>query len=121
MTPYTYTAVITRVIDGDTVKADVDLGFNVWRRDQSFRVLGINAREHDEPGGSEAAANLTALLPAGARILLTSVKADKYGNRYDATIELPGGRDLAALLVADGWAAAWNGQGHKPVPVWPRG
>lgn len=117
---YTYNAIITRVIDGDTVKADVDLGFGTWRKDQSFRLLGVNAREHNVPGGPEATANLTALLPAGTHVALTSVKNDKYGERFDATVTLADGQDLATLLIKDRWAAAWNGQGVRPVPAWPR-
>jgi micrococcal nuclease len=118
--PYTYNASVVRVIDGDTVIMDVDLGFGLWIRGQSFRLLGINAREHDVPGGLEAAANLATLLPAGRVVTITSVKPDKYGSRYDVQIDLMAGQDLSTLLIQTGWAAAWNGQGQKPVPLWPR-
>ena len=30
---YEYRVVIRRVLDGDTVDVDIDLGFNVWLRD----------------------------------------------------------------------------------------
>ncbi len=33
------------VHDGDTFTADVDLGFGVWLKNQSFRLLGINTPE----------------------------------------------------------------------------
>lgn len=118
--PYTYNASVVRVIDGDTVIMDVDLGFDLWIRNQSFRLLGINAREHDVPGGIEAAANLATILPAGRIVAITSVKPDKYGSRYDAQIDLMAGQDLSTLLIQTGWAAPWNGQGVKPVPLWPR-
>jgi endonuclease YncB( thermonuclease family) len=118
--PYTYNAIVQRVIDGDTLVANVDLGFGLMRMAQSFRILGINAREHSMPGGREAAANLATLLPFGTAIVLASVKDDKYGGRYDARITLPDGRDLSGLLVAAEWAAPWDGQGVKPVPAWPR-
>lgn len=113
-------AIVVRVIDGDTVVLDVDLGFDVWQRSQSFRLLGCNAREHDAPGGQEAVANLVELLPAGTEVTLTSIKPDKYGGRYDALIILPDGRDLTQLLIRAQWAAGWNGAGTKPVPPWPR-
>lgn len=111
---------VARVVDGDTVVLDVDLGFGVWKLAEAFRLLGCNAREHDAPGGQEAIANLRALLPVGALVTLTSVKPDKFGGRYDAKIQLPDGRDLTQLLVGTQWAAAWDGQGTKPVPPWPR-
>lgn len=113
-------AYITRVIDGDTVDVDIDVGWDVWVRNQSLRLAGCNAREHSQAGGPEAAANLAQLLPAGTQVTLTSIKPDKFGGRYDAVIKLPDGRDLTLLLIAQQWAAAWNGQGVKPVPPWPR-
>lgn len=119
MTGRTYPAVVERVIDGDTVQLNVDLGFCVWCL-QTFRLLGINAREHDMPGGPEATENLRAILAQPDVLTITSVKPDKFGGRYDAAITLPDGRDLATLLVADNWAAAWDGRGTKPLPPWPR-
>jgi micrococcal nuclease len=113
-------AQVVRVIDADTLVLDVDLGFGVWQRYQSFRLLGCNGREHSDVGGLEATANLAAMLPAGTFVSLTSIKPDKYGGRYDARITLPDGRDLTQVLVTEGWVAVWNGKGLKPVPPWPR-
>ncbi len=117
---YRYEAVVTAVHDGDTITADVSLGFGVWMRTQAFRLLGCNARELADPGGSEAHINLAALLLAGPAVTLTSVKPDKYGGRFDAVITLPDGTDLVSRLIAEQWAAPWNGRGAKPVPPWPR-
>lgn len=120
MRAYVYRGRVARVVDGDTVLFDVDLGFGLWLHDQSFRLRGLNAREHSMPGGREAADNLARVLPVGALVGLQSVKPDKYGGRYDARIELDDGTDLVAQLIADGWAAPWTGTGVKPVPPWPR-
>lgn len=116
---FQYQATVSRVIDGDTVVMDIDLGFSIVLH-QSVRLLGLNAREHDMPGGPEATANLETLLPAGQAVTLSTMKPDKYGSRYDADVTLPDGRDLSALLIQDGWAAPWTGAGTKPVPPWPR-
>ena len=118
---------VVRVIDGDNVELDIisDIGFNdtVSRR-RSFRLLGINARELDQPGGVEAQQNLAKLLPVGSSVRLQSVKLDKFGGRYDALIYLPSAVDdrdtINGRLVLEWWAASWNGQGSKPVPPWPR-
>lgn len=120
MTLYTYAATVVRVVDGDTARLDVSLGFRAWLRNESFRLASCNARELDEPGGKEARDHLAELLPAGTAVVLRSVKADKYGDRFDASIELPDGRDLVDVLCADGWAAPWDGRGERPVPPWPR-
>lgn len=117
---FQYPASVVRVIDGDTLILDVDLGFNVWVRNQSFRLLGLNAREKSEAGGREAKEHLAALVPPGTPVTLTSVKPDKFGGRYDALLGLANGRDLAETLIAEGWAAAWDGNGTKPSPTWPR-
>jgi micrococcal nuclease len=42
---YHYRAVIAEVYDGDTVTADVDLGFSVWLRGERLRLARINAPE----------------------------------------------------------------------------
>lgn len=42
---YTYRAMVRRVIDGDTVEVDVDLGLGVWKTGEKLRLLGINAPE----------------------------------------------------------------------------
>ena len=117
---YTYEATVHRVIDGDTIVANIDLGFGMWRMAQVFRLLGINARERSKTGGKAAAENLSALLPHGTRIILHSIKDDKYGGRYDANVTLADGRDLATVLVQAEWAAPWDGDGQKPLPPWPR-
>ena len=42
---YQYKAIITDVYDGDTVTADIDLGFDIWRRNERLRLFGIDAPE----------------------------------------------------------------------------
>lgn len=118
--PYTYSATVIRVIDGDTVVLDVDLGFGIWLRDQSFRLTGCNAIERSRPGGKETKAYVAGLLPAGTAVLLRSIKDDKYGGRYDARIAFGAIPDLADFLIERGWAAPWDGTGKAPVPAWPR-
>lgn len=43
--PYEYNAQIKRVIDGDTIVVDIDLGFDVVLKDQSVRLKGVDAPE----------------------------------------------------------------------------
>lgn len=120
--PYTFGAVVRRLIDADTVEVDSDHGRGIWLHAQTYRLIG-NAREKTQPGGREAIANLAPVL--GMRVLLRSLKpgadfeADKWGGRWLARITVPGG-DLAELLIASGWMAPWDGAGPKPLPPWPR-
>ena len=41
-------AVIVRVIDGDTVVANLDLGWHTWRHDEHIRLNGIDAPERKD-------------------------------------------------------------------------
>lgn len=115
---YTYRATCVRVIDGDTLELDVDLGFGVTKRDK-FRLLGIDTPEtHGRAKGSaewehgeRATALVFDLLHSGPtaeewnRLPLTirthRDKQGKYG-RYLVEVTLPDGRDLAAVLRAEG-------------------
>lgn len=135
--PAAYPATVASVHDGDTFTVDVRLPLTAYgiNRPIGFglavagrrlylrtkvRLAGANAAELGTPGGDAAAANLTALLPAGAPVTLSRVRVDDYGGRVDAAVELPDGRDLTMILVRDHWAAPYSGSGAKPVPPWPR-
>ena len=41
---YEYKAIITYVYDGDTLTADVDLGFKMWAKKIKLRLLGVDER-----------------------------------------------------------------------------
>ena len=42
---YEYRVKIVRVVDGDTVDVDIDLGFGVWLKKQRVRLYGIDTPE----------------------------------------------------------------------------
>jgi micrococcal nuclease len=42
---YEYRVKILKVIDGDTVDVDIDLGFGVWIKDERVRIMGIDTPE----------------------------------------------------------------------------
>jgi endonuclease YncB( thermonuclease family) len=42
---YEYKATVVKVVDGDTVDVDIDLGFDTWLHNQRIRLYGIDTPE----------------------------------------------------------------------------
>ena len=57
---YQYKAVLVRVIDGDTIDVDIDLGFDVWLKKQRVRLAGIDAPESRTRNKAEKVLGLAA-------------------------------------------------------------
>lgn len=109
---YVYRAQVTSVYDGDTVTADIDLGFKMWRRGEKLRLSGINAPEirgESRAEGLRSRDRLRELVLGKELLILTEKdKQGKYG-RYLATLYLENdGKclDVNAQLVAEGFAVA---------------
>lgn len=74
---FEYNCKLIKVIDGDTVDVDIDLGFGVWLRNQRIRMYGIDTpesrtRDLDEKKyGLAAKAFLTEMLDDSHLILKT--------------------------------------------------
>lgn len=109
---WTHPADIIRVVDGDTLEVDLDLGFRVHLR-AKVRVAGIDTPERGEPGFAEASRRVRELVrDGGCRV--TTLSEDQYG-RWVSTVRLGDGRDLGGVLVGEGLAVRWDGHGPKPA------
>ena len=93
---YEYNSKILRVVDGDTVDVDIDLGFGVWLHRQRVRVAGIDAPESrtrdklEKQFGLAAKQRVKDYCPIGSmRVLVTK--------EYDATDKF--GRILGDFIV----------------------
>jgi len=81
---YTYKAEVIRVIDGDTVVLNIDLGFKIHHI-TPCRLAGINAPEMNSKDEKVRAAAvqskeyLMGLLPEETEVTIVSRKLDKYG------------------------------------------
>ncbi len=107
---YAYAAHITAVYDGDTVTADVDLGFKVWRKDEKLRLHRIDA---PEMRGDEREAGIVSRDALRERVLDRDViictfkdTTGKYG-RYLADIWL-GDENINDWLMAEGLAERYG-------------
>ena len=81
---YEYKCKILRVVDGDTVDIDIDLGFGIWVHKERVRMMGIDTPESrtrdlvEKAFGLASKKRLKELLPVGStQILKTEV--DKSG------------------------------------------
>lgn len=105
---FVYSAVVTDVHDGDTITADVDLGFGIWIRNQKFRLAKINAPElrgERREEGMAARDFLYAKIQSAdfkIRIKTEKDKKEKYG-RFLAHLYV-NLLCLNDLLVAKGYA-----------------
>ncbi|HNX69337.1 MAG TPA: DUF1016 N-terminal domain-containing protein [Candidatus Omnitrophota bacterium] len=82
---YAYEAIVERVIDGDTIWAVIDAGFDTRVREK-LRLRGLDCPELGSPEGEAAKRFVAKLLPVGTKILLkTTPSGDKYG-RYVADV-----------------------------------
>lgn len=108
---YLYLAEITRVIDGDTIVADIDLGFRTWLHDEHLRLYGIDAPELNEPGGEAAKEALTARIEGQTLYICTvrmkTLDREATGSfgRYLAEV-YEAGESVNDWLVASGHAEA---------------
>ena len=75
-----YDVVVVKVIDGDTVDVDIDLGFGVTLRDERVRIMGIDTPESrtrdkvEDLFGEAAKARLKELMKDGAKLITTENK-----------------------------------------------
>ena len=81
---YEYSCKIVRVVDGDTVDVDIDLGFGVWMHNERVRLHGIDTPEsrtrdlEEKKFGLLAKDQVDHFLPKGSIQTLVTVK-DKVG------------------------------------------
>jgi len=81
---YEYNATLRRVVDGDTVDLDVDLGFYMTAAIR-FRVLGVNTPElrggtdETKAEAKKAKAFVEAELSKAVSICIKTEKADSFG------------------------------------------
>ena len=119
---YEYKIKLVRVIDGDTVDVDIDLGFDVWLRNQRIRLYGIDTPESRTSDPDEkiygllAKDFLTKWTNAGDLILKT-YKDDARGKFGRILGELWYGKDhnINQLLVDNHHAVRYHGQSKEEI------
>lgn len=107
---YSYKALWVRVVDGDTVILNVDLGFNTFHKG-AFRLLNVNAPElkgGNHVLGEAAKEFLEAKLLQAGDLRVETQKPDKYGRwlakifyKNDQGVEFCVNDDVNSFLLTE--------------------
>ena len=117
---YEYDCKIVRVVDGDTVDVDIDLGFNTWRCGERIRLYGIDTPECRTRNAEEKAAGLLAkefveeTLHVGGTYKLIIREKDEFG-LYLGVIMLSDKTSVNAALVTEHLAVPYHGQSKQEI------
>lgn len=99
---------VVRVVDGDTIKLDLDLGFHVHLT-VNARVASMNAPEMDTAPGERAKAYAEQLLRPGDEVTFRSHSLDKYGRPLGSIMLDKSGQDFASTMIEAGHAIRYYG------------
>ena len=125
---YQYRATVHRVVDGDTIDFDIDLGFYTWILDQRVRLIDIDTPETrtrdlvEKSFGILAKEYVESQLPIGRRVIINTTlrEKDKYG-RILAEVYLTDDANMLPRttlnqdLVAKHYAVPYTGQNKDEI------
>ena len=121
---YEYRCNVLKIVDGDTVDVDIDLGFGVWLKDERVRIMGIDTPESrtsdpiEKKFGLAAKDRLKQLLGKTA-ILKTQV--DKSGEDMKGKFGrilgdfVVGESTVTQIIISEGHAVAYFGGSKDDV------
>ena len=120
---YTYNCKILRIVDGDTVDVDIDLGFGVWMHRERVRMYGIDTPEsrtsdpEEKVYGKLSKQFVKDNLPIGSMQTLVTHKdkTGKFGRILgDFLIE---GESLGKIMVDKSLAVVYNGEDKGEIEM----
>ena len=127
ITMYEYSCKIVRVVDGDTVDVDIDLGFGMWMHKERIRLHGIDTPESrtrdlvEKKFGLEAKKMVETYMPVGSTQTLITVqdKAGKFGRILGKFRIYDGKEDRQTILnewmIENHYAVAYLGQSKESI------
>jgi len=121
---YEYTCIIRKIVDGDTIYVDVDLGFGVVLRGSNgrginVRLFGVDTPESRTRNLAEKAHGLLAKkyvqdnLKVGEKYILRTKEKGKFG-RYLGEIKV-GRSTINNMLIKQKLAVPYTGQNKKEI------
>tara|TARA_Y100000310_G_C19952753_1_gene477602 strand:- start:69 stop:479 length:411 start_codon:yes stop_codon:yes gene_type:complete len=118
---YEYQCKIVRVVDGDTVDVDIDLGFGTWMKKQRIRLYGIDTPEsrtrdlEEKKYGIMAKEIVKKYLPLGSTQVLRTRKdkAGKYGRILGEFVV--GDETLNEWMITNHYGVVYTGQSKDDI------
>ena len=122
MEPFCYNATVVRIVDGDTIRLDIDLGFDIVLKNQSVGLYKVDTPECRTRDLKEKAAGLLAkevvqnLIAVGERVFIRT-KLDTKGKfgRLLGTIITTDNININEHLIDNNYAVEYYGQSKKEV------
>ena len=121
---YQYNCRIVKVVDGDTVDVDIDLGFGIWIKNERVRLYGIDAPESRTSDKEEKKYGLASkkfvikMMPVGSMQILNTMKdgVGKYG-RVLGDFLLPNcnQKSLNEMMIENCHAVKYHGQSKEDI------
>ena len=119
---YEYRVEIKRVVDGDTVDVDIDLGFGMTYKKQRVRLYGIDTPESrtrdlvEKKYGKAAKKFLQEKIESAEVVTLYSHDKGKFG-RILGELFIDGSSDLSLnqLMINNYHAVAYHGQSKEEI------
>ena len=115
---YVRNAVVTNVVDGDTLDLDIDLGFGIWAS-RRVRVLGVNAPEmtgKSRCAGQRAKCWVQRWVGESKGFVTVRTHLDKTDSFGRVLAEIwNGSQSLGRELIASGNAVAYRVTREKKI------
>ena len=118
---YEYRCKVSRVVDGDTVDVDIDLGFGVWLHKERVRIIGIDTPESRTRDKVEKRFGLLAkefvedFFKIGD-VILTTKKYDAKGKFGRILGDFKcNGRTLSKVMIEMHHAVEYHGQSKEDI------
>ncbi len=121
---YQYKAKILKVLDGDTVDIDLDLGFNIVLANQRVRMSGIDTPEsrttdsEEKVRGQLSKKRLADKLPVGSWVRIETQKSDSNDDKFGrilAVFIMEDGTSLNQWMIDNNYAVLYNGENKELV------
>jgi micrococcal nuclease len=121
---YEYKVKVVKVIDGDTIDVDIDLGFNTILTKKRIRLYGIDtpeSRTRDKEEKQRGLLSKNYLLlkcPIGGYVTLKSHGIGKFGRILGELFEYNKHEDTVSInqeMCDEGYAAPYFGQSKEEI------